>query len=42
MIYNGFVTRLTRRVPLVEQEMLTLFKAAELTLCFSGNRVAQS
>ena len=38
----GFVTRLTRRVPLVEQELLTLPEHLSSTPVFSGVRVTRS
>ena len=40
-LITGFVTRLTRRVPLVEQHLLT-FVAPEFTPSFSGVRVSRS
>ena len=39
---TGFVTRLTRRVPLVEQELLTLSEHLSSPPVFSGVRVARS
>jgi len=39
---TGFVTRLTRRVPLVEQELLTLPEHMSSPLVFSGVRVTRS
>ena len=39
---TGFVTRLTRRVPLVELELLTRLGAPEFIPVFSGFRVARS
>ena len=39
---TGFVTRLTRRVSLVEQELLTLPEHLSSPLVFSGLRVTQS
>ena len=41
-IITGFVTRLTRRVPLVEQELLTLPDHLSSPPVFSGVRVNQS
>ena len=41
-LITGFVTRLTRRVPLVEQELLTLPGHASSPPVFSGVRVARS
>ena len=38
----GFVTRLTRRVPLLEQEQLTLQEHLSSPLVFSGARVTRS
>ena len=38
----GFVTRLTRRVPLVEQELLTLPEHLSSPPVFSGVRVTRS
>ena len=38
----GFVTRLTRQVPLVEQELLTLLDHMSSPPVFSGVRVARS
>ena len=38
----GFVTRLTRRVPLVEQELLTLPEHLSSPMVFSGVRVTRS
>jgi hypothetical protein len=40
--WYGFVTRLTRRVPLVEQELLTLPKHLSSLPVFSGVRVTRS
>jgi len=44
MIYNlsGFVTRVTRRVPHAEQELLTLPDHLSSTPVFNGVRVARS
>jgi hypothetical protein len=42
LLVTGFVTRLTRRVPLVEQKMLTLPKHLSLLPIFSGVRVTLS
>jgi len=39
---TGFVTRLTRRVPLMEQELLTLAKYPSSPQVFSGVRVTRS
>jgi hypothetical protein len=39
---TGFVTRLTRRVPLVKQEMANPSGAPEFTPVFSGVRVTRS
>ena len=39
---TGFVTRLTRPVPLVVQELLTLHEDQSSSLVFSGVRVARS
>jgi hypothetical protein len=39
---NGFVTRLTRRVPLVEQELLTLSEQMNSPSILSGVRVTRS
>ena len=41
-LISGFVTRLTRRVPLVEQELLTLPEHLSSSLVFSGVRVPRS
>ena len=41
-LYNGFVTRLTRRVSLVEQELLTLPEHQSSPPVFSGVRVSRS
>jgi hypothetical protein len=41
-IIAGFVTRLTRRLPLVEQELLTLPKHPSSPPVFSGVRVTRS
>ena len=41
-LITGFVTRLTRRVPLVEQELLTLPEHTSSPLDFSGFRVTRS
>jgi hypothetical protein len=41
-LITGFVTRLTRRVSLVEQELLTLPEHWSLSPVFSGVRVARS
>jgi hypothetical protein len=41
-LITGFVTRLTRRVPLVEQELLTLPEHLSSSLVFSGVRVTRS
>jgi hypothetical protein len=41
-LITGFVTRLTRRVSLVEQELLTLPEHMNSTLVFSGVRVTRS
>jgi hypothetical protein len=38
-LITGFITRLTRRVPLVEQELLTLPEHLSSPLVFSGVRV---
>ena len=38
-LITGFVTRLTRRVPLAEQELLTLLEHLSLPPVFSGVRV---
>jgi len=38
----SFVTRVTRRVPLVEQELLTLRGASDFTHGFSGVRATRS
>jgi hypothetical protein len=40
--YRGFVTRLTRRVSLVEQELVTLPEYPSSPLVFSGVRVSRS
>jgi hypothetical protein len=40
--YRGFVTRLKQRVPLVEQELLTLPEYLNSSSVFSGVRVARS
>ena len=40
--YHRFVTRLTRRVPLVEQELLTLPEHLSSSPIFSGVRVTRS
>ena len=39
---SGFVTRLIRRVPLLEQELLTLLKQLSSSPVFSGVRVTRS
>jgi hypothetical protein len=41
-LITGFLTRLTRRVPLVEQELLTLPEHLSSPLVFSGVRVTRS
>ena len=41
-LITGFVTRLTRRVPLVEQEMLTLQGHLGSPLVYSGVRITRS
>ena len=41
-LVTGFVTRLTRWVPLVEQELLTLLEHLSSPLVFSGVRVTRS
>jgi len=41
-LITGFVTRLTRRVPLVEQELLTLLEHLSSPAVFSGVRVTRS
>jgi hypothetical protein len=41
-LITGFVTRLTRRVPLVEQELLTLPEHMNSSPVFSGVRVTRS
>ena len=41
-LITGFVTRLTRRVPLVEQELPTLPEHLSLSPVFSGVRVTRS
>ena len=41
-LITGFLTRLTRRVPLVEQELLTLLEHLSSPPVFSGVRVTQS
>jgi hypothetical protein len=41
-LITGFVTRLTRRVPLVEQELLTLPEHLSSPPVFSGVRVTRS
>jgi hypothetical protein len=41
-LITGFVTRLTQRVPLVKQELLTLPKYLSSTPVFSGVRVTRS
>jgi hypothetical protein len=41
-LITGFVTRLTRRVPLVEQELLTLPEHLSSPPVFSGIRVTRS
>jgi hypothetical protein len=41
-LITGFVTRLTRRVPLVEQELLTLLEHLSSPPVFSGVRVTRS
>jgi len=41
-LITGFVTRLTRRVPLVEQELLTLPEHLSLPPVFSAVRVTRS
>ena len=41
-LVTGFVTRLTRRVPLVEQELLTLPEPLSSPPVFSGVRVTRS
>jgi hypothetical protein len=40
--FTGFVTEATQRVPLVEQELLTLPEHLNLLSVFSGIRVARS
>ena len=40
--FTGFVTRLTRRMPLVEQELLTLPEHLSSLPVFSGVRVTRS
>ena len=42
LLITGFVTRLTRRVPLVKQEMANTSGAPEFTPVFSGVRVTRS
>jgi hypothetical protein len=44
LLYPGFVTRLTRRVPLVEQKLVTLPEHLRSSrfLAFSGIRVTRS
>jgi hypothetical protein len=39
---TGFLTRITRRVPLVEQELFTLLVHLRLPPLFSGNRITRS
>jgi len=41
-LITGFVTRLTRQVPLVEQELLTLPEHLSSSPVFSGDRVTRS
>ena len=41
-LITGLVTRLTRRVPLVKQELLTPLKYLSLPLVFSGIRITWS
>ena len=41
-LINGFVTRLTRRVPIVEQELFTLPEHLSSPPVFSGVRVSRS
>jgi len=41
IVCKGFVTRLTRRVPLVEQELLTLPEHLSSPTVFSGVRVTR-
>ena len=41
-LITGFVTRLTRRVPIVEQELLTLLEHLSPPPVFSGVRVTRS
>jgi hypothetical protein len=41
-LITGFVTRLTRRVPLLEQDLLTLPKHMSLPPVFTGVRVTRS
>ena len=41
-LITGLVTRLTRRVPLVKQELLTPLKYLSLPLVFSGVRITRS
>ena len=42
MTYHGFVTRLTRRVPLVERKLLTLLQNLSSSPVLSGVRVTRS
>jgi hypothetical protein len=42
MTYGGFVTRLTQRVPLVEQELLTIPEYLRLPPILSGVHVTRS
>jgi len=42
LLITGFVTRLTRRVTLVEQELLTLPEHLSLSPVFNGVRVTRS
>jgi hypothetical protein len=42
MSYTGFVTRSTRRVPIVEQELLTFSEHLSSPPVVSGVRVARS
>ena len=42
LLITGFVTRLTRQVPLVEQELLTLPEHLSSPPAFSGVRVTRS
>ena len=41
-LITGFLTRITRRVPLVEQELFTLLVHLRLPPFFSGNRITRS